>query len=210
MAGFVPGYDATVVRRLEDAGAVIVGKTVTHEFAYGVNTPPTCTPWNKDVLSGRIERRLWRFRGDWLGVRRHRHRHRRLDSDSGRDQRHRRPQADLRPRQPLWRRSPRDVARSCRPLTRTVEDYAIILQAIAGLRSAPMEAASTCRLTTTSVRRGRRAAGLTIGVERRHFFYDGVAADVRPRSRRSSTSGSPRGDNRRGGICRSSTGRPKS
>ena len=41
MAGFLPGYDATIVRHLEDAGAVIVGKTVTHEFAYGVTVPPT-------------------------------------------------------------------------------------------------------------------------------------------------------------------------
>ena len=52
MAGFVPGYDATVVRRLEDAGAVIVGKTVTHEFAYGVNVPPTRTPWNLECYPG--------------------------------------------------------------------------------------------------------------------------------------------------------------
>ncbi|MGI8910839.1 MAG: amidase [Rubrobacteraceae bacterium] len=32
---FVPEYDATVVRKLEEAGAVLVGKTNTHEFAYG-------------------------------------------------------------------------------------------------------------------------------------------------------------------------------
>jgi Asp-tRNA(Asn)/Glu-tRNA(Gln) amidotransferase A subunit family amidase len=34
-AGHVPDRDATVVTRLRNAGAVIVGKTTTHEFAYG-------------------------------------------------------------------------------------------------------------------------------------------------------------------------------
>ncbi len=32
---FVPGYDATVVEKLERAGAVFTGKLNTHEFAYG-------------------------------------------------------------------------------------------------------------------------------------------------------------------------------
>ena len=32
---YVPDYSATVVLRLEEAGAVMVGKTNTHEFAYG-------------------------------------------------------------------------------------------------------------------------------------------------------------------------------
>ncbi|MBO3748748.1 amidase [Streptosporangiaceae bacterium NEAU-GS5] len=34
-AGHVPDRDADVVTRLREAGAVIVGKTTTHEFAYG-------------------------------------------------------------------------------------------------------------------------------------------------------------------------------
>lgn len=34
-AGHVPDRDATVVARLRRAGAVVVGKTTTHEFAYG-------------------------------------------------------------------------------------------------------------------------------------------------------------------------------
>ncbi len=52
LAGFVPDYDATVVRRLEEAGAIIVGKTITHEFAYGVNTPPTRTAWDLSCYPG--------------------------------------------------------------------------------------------------------------------------------------------------------------
>ena len=34
-AGHVPAHDAEVVTRLREAGAVIVGKTTTHEFAFG-------------------------------------------------------------------------------------------------------------------------------------------------------------------------------
>ncbi len=36
--------DAEVWRRLAEAGAVLVGKTTTHELAYGVTTPPTRNP----------------------------------------------------------------------------------------------------------------------------------------------------------------------
>lgn len=48
----VPTEDATVVRRLKNAGAVVVGKTNTHEFALGGVTPPTRNPFDLDRIPG--------------------------------------------------------------------------------------------------------------------------------------------------------------
>ncbi len=44
--------DAPVVERLRAAGAVIVGKTVTHELACGVISPPASNPWNTGCIPG--------------------------------------------------------------------------------------------------------------------------------------------------------------
>jgi aspartyl-tRNA(Asn)/glutamyl-tRNA(Gln) amidotransferase subunit A len=52
MAGFLPDYDASVVERLREAGAPILGKTVTHELAYGQNIPPTRNPWDLSMYPG--------------------------------------------------------------------------------------------------------------------------------------------------------------
>jgi len=52
LRGFQAPHDATAVSRLRTAGAVLVGKTVTHEFAYGMNTPRTRNPWNLDCYPG--------------------------------------------------------------------------------------------------------------------------------------------------------------
>ncbi|TDC00863.1 amidase [Nonomuraea longispora] len=56
-AGHVPDRDAACVTLLREAGAVIVGKTTTHEFAYGPTgdrsaTGPSRNPWDPARMSG--------------------------------------------------------------------------------------------------------------------------------------------------------------
>ena len=52
LKGFTPDADATVVSRLRDAGAVVVGKTNTHELAYGVSCPASRNPWDPQRMTG--------------------------------------------------------------------------------------------------------------------------------------------------------------
>lgn len=52
LAGNRPAHDAEAVRRLRAAGAVVVGKTVTHEFSYGLNEPPTRNAWDPTRYPG--------------------------------------------------------------------------------------------------------------------------------------------------------------
>jgi aspartyl-tRNA(Asn)/glutamyl-tRNA(Gln) amidotransferase subunit A len=50
--GFVPDFDAAIIERLNDGGAVCLGKTVTHEFAWGSTSPPTRNPWDGKSVTG--------------------------------------------------------------------------------------------------------------------------------------------------------------
>ena len=51
LADFVPDYDSTAVAKLRQAGAIILGKTVTTEFANG-DPPPTINPWDAERTPG--------------------------------------------------------------------------------------------------------------------------------------------------------------
>jgi aspartyl-tRNA(Asn)/glutamyl-tRNA(Gln) amidotransferase subunit A len=53
----IPARDATAVRRLREAGAVLLGKLQTHEFAHGgpsfdLPWPPARNPWNLEHFTG--------------------------------------------------------------------------------------------------------------------------------------------------------------
>jgi aspartyl-tRNA(Asn)/glutamyl-tRNA(Gln) amidotransferase subunit A len=57
LGDFVPEHDAPIVTRLREAGAVLLGKTNMHEFAYGVTTNnphygAARNPWDEKRIAG--------------------------------------------------------------------------------------------------------------------------------------------------------------
>jgi aspartyl-tRNA(Asn)/glutamyl-tRNA(Gln) amidotransferase subunit A len=57
LADWIPENDATCVRRWREAGTVLLGKLITHEFAFGIQFPghrfpPARNPWNLDHIPG--------------------------------------------------------------------------------------------------------------------------------------------------------------
>ncbi|HVA16407.1 MAG TPA: amidase [Candidatus Dormibacteraeota bacterium] len=57
LENFIPQADADVARKLSRAGAILLGKTNLHEFAYGITTEnphygPARNPWNLECITG--------------------------------------------------------------------------------------------------------------------------------------------------------------
>jgi aspartyl-tRNA(Asn)/glutamyl-tRNA(Gln) amidotransferase subunit A len=178
LSGFVPSYDATVVRRLREAGAIVVGKTHTHEFAWGVNTPPTRSAWDLTSYPGGSST------GSGVAVS-VRSAFGAIGTDTGGSIRVPAFINGIVGLKPTFGRVSRygvmplsSSMDHVGPMTRTVEDNAILLQAIAG--HDPYDSGSIDEpVVDYRARIDAGVSGLTIGVEREYHFYEGVTEDIR-------------------------------
>jgi aspartyl-tRNA(Asn)/glutamyl-tRNA(Gln) amidotransferase subunit A len=181
LADWVPTYDATVTRRLNLAGAIMIGKNNLHEFAYGATNEnphygPSRNPWSRDRITGGSSGGSAGAVAAGLG-------YASMGSDTGGSIRL--PAAlcgvvGVKPTYGLVSRAgvlPLSWSLDhCGPLTRTVEDAAIVLNAIVG--HDPDDPASADRVTpdlTTAL--DGRVQGLRIGLLR-EFLDERVHPEV--------------------------------
>jgi aspartyl-tRNA(Asn)/glutamyl-tRNA(Gln) amidotransferase subunit A len=57
LESYIPAYSATIVKRMEEAGAIMIGKTNCDAWAHGASGEnsdfgPTLNPWNKEYVPG--------------------------------------------------------------------------------------------------------------------------------------------------------------
>jgi aspartyl-tRNA(Asn)/glutamyl-tRNA(Gln) amidotransferase subunit A len=178
LEGFVPGHDATVVRKLKEVGAVIVGKTVTHEFAYGQDVPPTRNPWHLASYPGGSSAGsgVAVAVGSAFGA---------IGTDTGGSIRVPASVDGVVGMKPTYGRVSRHgvipmspTLDTVGPLTRTAEDCALMLQAIAG--SDPADSGSLDEPVPDYIGPlSRGVERLRLGLDRGYFFYRHVQPDVR-------------------------------
>jgi aspartyl-tRNA(Asn)/glutamyl-tRNA(Gln) amidotransferase subunit A len=164
-----PLRDAAAVSRLRAAGAIAVGKTRTHEFAWGNVTPPTRNPWDLDRIPGGSSGGSGAavaagFCAAALG------------SDTGGSIRIPASVNGTVGLKPTFGRVSRDgvVPHSwsldhAGPLTRSVADAALLLNVLAGYDAAD-PACQDRPVPDYAAALGQEIAGLRIGVCRNHFF----------------------------------------
>ena len=177
----VPVEDATVVTRLREAGAVLLGKLAMHEFALG--GPPTSlfeqarNPWNLDYITGGSSSGSGAAvaAGLCMGS---------LGSDTGGSIRGPASLCGIVGLKPTYGRVSRHGVTPlswsldhCGPMTWTVEDAALMLQVIAGY-DAKDPTTSRTAVPNYSASLSEDVKGLTIGVPRHHFFDKESGADT--------------------------------
>lgn len=178
LEGFVPDYDATVVTKLADAGAIMIGKTVCHEFAYGVNEPPTRSPWEINSYPGGSST------GSGVAVT-VRSAFGAIGTDTGGSIRIPASINNIVGLKPTYGRVSTYGVMPLSwsldhvgPMTRTVKDSALMMQVISGLdRNDSNSADVAVPDFTASLEDGVR--GLRVGIDREYFLYPGVNDEVR-------------------------------
>lgn len=178
LRNWIPDYDATVITKLRAGGAIVLGKTHTHEFAYGVNIPPTRNPWRLDCYPGGSSA------GSGVSVAA-RSAFGAIGTDGGGSIRCPASVDGVVGLKPTTGRVSRrgvvpmsSTFDNVGPLTRTVEDCALLLQAMAGYD--PLDAMSL-DVDVPDFTEGLETGikGIRLGVERDFFFGPRVTADVR-------------------------------
>ena len=174
-AGHVAERDSRVAERLGAAGAVLLGKTHTHEFAYGLTTPQTTNAWDRDRVAGGSSG------GSAVAVAAGAATFA-LGTDTGGSIRVPAALNGVVGLKPTYGLVPRTGVTSLSwsldhvgPLTRTVQDAALVLAATAG--HDPRDPASVTGPAPDHFWQGDDLRGLRIGVPRNHYF-DRVTPEV--------------------------------
>ncbi len=177
---YVPDADATVVRRLRDAGVVVLGKLNMHEWALGATNinshfPSPRNPWDTERITGGSSggSAVAIAAGMCLGA---------LGSDTGGSIRIPSSLCGITGLKPTYGRvSLRGVVPlswsldHAGPMARTALDCALILQAIAGFDPEDPSSAET-PVPRYAAHLSPRLAGLRIGLPA-NFFFDEDAVD---------------------------------
>ena len=173
---WTPQGDGDTAARLRAAGAVILGKTHTHEFAYGISTPTTRNPWNTACIPGGSSGgsgATVAARGAFMA----------MGSDTGGSIRIPAALCGTVGLKPTFGRVSRVGVTSLAwgldhagPLTNSVEDAALCLQVLAGYDPRdPGSVDEPVRDYTADLRSGVR--GLRLGVPT-NYFFDHVQPEV--------------------------------
>jgi aspartyl-tRNA(Asn)/glutamyl-tRNA(Gln) amidotransferase subunit A len=176
----IPAQDGEIVRRLKDAGAVLLGKLNMHEFAYGGSTVisyygPVHNPWSFDHEAGGSSSgsAVAMAAGLCYGS---------VGSDTGGSIRQPSAYCGTVGLKPTYGRvSTRGVIPlswlydHVGPMTRTVEDAAAMLQVLAGYDPEDANSADTPVSDYTAA--FSQKGPLRVGVPRA-YFYEGLHADI--------------------------------
>ena len=179
---WVPDDDATCVTRLQEAGCVMLGKLITHEFAWGIQPPghrfpPARNPWNLGHIPGGSSSGSGAALAAGLCVAA-------LGTDTGGSIRGPAAFSGIVGLKPTYGRCSRAGVVTLSwtldhtgPMARSVQDCAYQLQALAG--HDPLDPASSRAPVSDYVAPlGRSIRGMAIGVPSRDFFLEGADPEV--------------------------------
>ncbi len=181
LADWVPDQESTCGRRWQEAGTVLLGKLITHEFAMGLQFPghrfePARNPWNPAHIPGGSSSGSGAAlaAGVVYGA---------TGSDTGGSIRGPAAFCGIVGLKPTYGRSSRAGVLTLSwtldhtgPMARTVEDCALLLQPLAG-HDALDPASSRAPVDDYTASLGRDVRGVRIGVVR-NYFFEGVDPEI--------------------------------